>query len=148
MGVAVKTQEHSFVIALKSTSSAGFGWYTTQYSDTTLYNGREATNAMLQNSGETAIAHKANAYVFANGTTGYIGSRAECAIAYSHLEYINSALNKVGGSSWTSESWTSTSYSNNSAYAYVFRSTGMGGQDKSVARGCRPLTELPEGLEW
>lgn len=148
MGVAVKTQEHSFVIALKSTSSARFGWYTTQYSDTTLYNGREATNAMLQNSGETAIAHKANAYVFANGTTGYIGSSAECAIAYSHLEYINSALNKVGGSAWTSESWTSTSYSNNGAFAYIFRSTGMGGQDKSVARGCRPLTELPEGLEW
>lgn len=148
MGIAVKTQEHSFVIALKSTSSAGFGWYTTQYSDTTLYNGREATNAMLQNSGETTIAHKANAYVFANGTTGYIGSRAECSIAYSHLEYINSALNKVGGSVWTSESWTSTSYNNNSAYAYVFKNTGFVGQDKSVARGCRPFTELPEGLEW
>lgn len=148
MGVAVRNSEHAFVVAKQSTKSASWGWYTTLYSDKTSYDGRGNTNAMLENGNSGGVAHKANEYIFSNGTTGYIGSYAECEMILEHRDVINEALTKSGGVAISGEHYTSTSYNNNNAYAHVLIDSGMGGQDKSVARACRPLTELPEGLEW
>ena len=148
MGVAVKNSEHGFVIAKQSTAAAAFGWSTTQYSDMTTYDGRGNTEAMLTNGTTSGIAHKANDYIFSNGTNGYIGSYAECLIIYNHRDVINEALTKVGGNAISGEHYTSTSYDNNAAYARVLKDAGMGGQDKSVARPCRPQTELPNGVTW
>ena len=143
MGVAILAPEHQFVMAKSGVSSASWGAYALRLPDTTTYDGRGNTNIMLENN--SAIAKNANAYVFLNGTTGYIGTRAELQLVVDRKDAVINAMSKIGGSGTFWENWTSTDLG---SYAYTHNTDNISSQEKTVQRGCRPLTELPEGLEW
>ena len=149
MGVAVKTLAHSFVLSKASTESDNWGaWYGAP-SGITLYNGREVTNTMI--SKNCPIALKANEYKFVNNTTGYIGSYAEHSIILKALDDINNALELCGGELLSGALWTSTqdgSLNQHAHYLSIPQKNFKIASKTGDTAPCRPLTELPEGLEW
>ena len=154
MGIAVNTDNWSGVVAINNQGNTA-AWstayaFSNSYasSDTTLYNGREIT--------ETAAADGVNApkiandYTFVNGQTGYLPSYIEAEILINRMVGINDAITKVGGTAIT-EAWTCAKPTNSDTrYIYKFGVNGMVEAMGIVLNKSyfRPITELPEGLEW
>ena len=123
-GVAVLTEECSFVIALTQASSAmrihssysgALDDYMTAISDETQakadYDGATNTaNIMKLQSGTSYAAGWCNAFSFPSGKKGFLPSLGQMWAAYSNKFAVDAALTKAGGTALSTNSyyWTST----------------------------------------
>lgn len=120
-GIAVVTDECSFVIALEDVGSLpwSFSSATLSLTHTDIeeeavldYNGSGNTTNILNTSiGTNISARYCSNYIFPNGQTGYLGAAGEWFTVARFISEINELLSVVGVASIAStEYWTSTAY--------------------------------------
>ena len=128
-GIAVVTDECSFVIALEDAGS-GFPWSAQAWSSSLTtttdesvalldFNGVGNTaNMILTEQGSLNAAMRCSDYLFPNGQSGYLGAAGEWWLVSTMLTDVENLLSIAGGRTMGgSEIWTSTQY--NSAYAWT-----------------------------
>lgn len=138
-GIAVITENCSFVIALKDISTSYvdtvYDWgspgttinniTTTIYeSDAAIdYDGKEQTDAIVAQLGTGNAASKCRDFTFPNGKKGYLGAAGEWKVAVNNKSAIESALTKCGYNAMSTWYWTSTQ-KNSTASWYIVWSNG------------------------
>lgn len=127
-GVAVITENCSFVIALENAHTAYCQWgsystivsgittTTTESEAKTDYDGEAQTTTILNELGNTSSTYDApaayycRAYTFPNGKEGYLGALGEWQAVLDNKEAVESALSKCDGTTFNRYYWTSTQY--------------------------------------
>lgn len=135
-GVAVITEECSFVIALDKASSTmcihnntsgALENYMTAIKDETQakadYDGAtNTTNIMKLQSGTNYAAGWCNAFSFPSGKKGFLPSLGQIYAVYNNKDDVNVALSKAGGTEFFNTSyWTSTFYGAGATARYCWR---------------------------
>lgn len=117
-GIAVITDECSFVISLTENNSISFGGtgektnlslqrYRTIDSAITDYNGKTNTDALVSFYPYGA-SKWCSTYIFPNGHVGYLGSAGEWQKYLENEDYVDSLIDKVGGTPLAWYYWSST----------------------------------------
>jgi hypothetical protein len=118
-GVAVITDDCSFVIALKDASPGYCVWGTrsniagVNNSDAkntvkTYYNGEDETNSIITNASNSTAATYCKDFTFPNGQSGYMGAGGEWWTALTHKAEIIAAMNACGGVALSKDYWCTT----------------------------------------
>ena len=128
-GIAIKTEKHSFVMALQDASTNREVWAsgsvlidgittTTDINEASNdYDGSNNTSAITQHL-YTGAATQCAAFTFPNGKKGYLGAAGEHLIVLNNLSEIKNLLNKCGGANLNIDYpyWTSTQYDKNNKW--------------------------------
>ena len=155
VGVAVIDDICSFVIektvSYSYTSWGGYGTIISGLPNTadTDYTGESNTTKIINQLGSgnaPAADYCRGRSCTVNGTTlhGYLGSCGEWQTAYNNKSSIDSALSKIGGTAIATESshWTSTQESADSAWAFSWDNSNIGGFSKSSDNYMRAFYHL------
>lgn len=88
-------------------------------------------------------------YTFANGTNGHVGLLTEWNLVSSHIEFVNTALIKVGAEEITGSYWTNTLWYDE-YYRVIQPTTGTVSNGLGTSNKFKALSfaDTPEGLEW
>ena len=157
-GVAVKTDNCSFVIAKEEQTSIQWGIYGTLIEGCTItedeetakndYNGKQNTDAIVAKLGtsETYAARYCKEYTFPHGVHGYQPALGELYEAYQNKSEIDVCMSLIGGKLLYDSSisnyrkWSSTQYdSDNAWYLYwddgnVYNTSKINSNNLDVAR--------------
>lgn len=156
-GIAVITENHSFVMALTDVSVGhrymwgGYGTRISGMSNMTStssaqidFNGAYYTNKIIDSLSGTndgyvdgaPAAEACRAFIFPNGATGYLGSGGEWYQALINKAAIDYALTKCGGLTLYNSSnwyyWTSLQYSAERSWYASWLYTALGNRDRNV----------------
>ena len=154
VGVAILTDDCSFVVAKSDIGTNKWGGYGTDISTLTNYTDEESaatdfdgvnnTSKIITALGSSNAAGDCSAYTFTNGKTGYLGAAGEWQVARQNKENLNSALTLIGGTAMTeSVYWTSTESSSFSAWQQWFDSdSGLYISNKGVNNYVRAFLAL------
>ena len=135
VGVAILTDDCSFVVAKEDIGQKTWGGYGTDTASLTNYSQTEAakdfagvTNTRLiieaLGVGNAPAAEACASYSFLNGQTGYLGAAGEWKLARSYKDELNSALELIGGTKMAeSYYWASTEVDSSSAWGLYFASS-------------------------
>ncbi|MEJ8739919.1 hypothetical protein [Phocaeicola sp. HCN-6420] len=157
-GVAVKTDNCSFVIAKTEINSIGWdgigilinGCTTTTYTDIAItdYNGKQNTDAINKQMGigGNPAATYCSTFEFTHGTKGYLPALGELIEANKNITEINECMSLIGGkllydsSSNYYTKWSSTQSNNNNAWSFNFKNKSSSSEYKGTAYTARPFS--------
>lgn len=147
-GIAVITDNCSFVIALQNACQTGCRWstYATEVSGIstttdrtvaiTYYDGESQTTTLINQLGSEAVAaNYCRNFTFPNGMQGYLGAAGEWQAALDNKDIIVSALNKCGGNAIPSTCWTSTQNGVNRSWSAMWSLNTIGTSGKTSNTG-------------
>ena len=144
-GVAIQTDDISFVIALKDASSSYCTWGTrsnisgVNNSDSkatvkTYLNGEKETEAIITNAASSVAASYCRNYTFPNGQNGYMGAGGEWWIVLSNKEAVTAAMNACGGTVPSKDYWCTTEQvGSNRAWAADWEGADLTNYNKSAS---------------
>lgn len=161
IGVCVVTNQHSFMIAKRDTTSSLWGSNISitgitsnegNYGKAKLdYDGYANTQQILliERDKRNCAAYVCSNYILRDYPIlyGYLGSAGEWWLIHLNINEINRALELIGGVRITiGDYWTSTQWHQYSAWACKVGGVGVWGTPKSNRYSNRALAKLPE--EW
>lgn len=144
-GVAVITDNCSFVIALEDASPGYCVWGTrsniagVNNSDTkntvkTYYNGEAETASIITNASNSTAATYCSNFTFPNGQSGYMGAGGEWWTALTHKAEIIVAMKACGGVALSKDYWCTTEQvGSNRAWAADWESVDLTNYNKSAS---------------
>ena len=144
-GVAIQTDNASFVLALTDASPSYCTWGTrsniagVNNSDSkaavkTYFNGEAETDSIIANAASSIAASYCKDYIFPNGQQGYMGAGGEWWTVLSYKNDIISAMKACGGTTPSKDYWCTTEQvGSNRAWAADWESVDLTNYNKSAA---------------
>lgn len=156
--VAVITSNCSFRIALENAYSSTCQWgsYGTKVSGITTttakteavedYDGEAQTTTILNELGNSSsnapAAYYCRAYIFPDGSAGYLGAAGEWQAALDNKDAVDSALIACGGTAISGYYWASTQYSSDGSWFLGWTNEYLSNSDKDDSRYVRAFAAI------
>lgn len=157
-GIAVLTDNCRFVMALNNAHSTNCTWggYSTEVSGITTstsiniaktdYDGEAQTTTILNELGNDSssapAAYYCRAYIFPNGSKGYMGTVGEWVAVLDNKDAITIALSQCGGTAMSYYYWTSTQYSSNDSWYMYWSDERLSNSNKYYNRYVRAFSAI------